>query len=97
VGSLIAPYAEFMAQLVKIQDKIEAPVGAVLKEMGEKLADTQFIGGPEFLAWLRKKKRQLKKIERIGSKLDARYSSFQNTVIEMPQKIVSTEPLNISN
>lgn len=70
VGSLITPYAELIARLVKVQDKFETPMGAVMKEMGEKLPDTHLFGSIEFLEWVRKKNKQLGKIEKIGTMLD---------------------------
>ena len=82
VGSLIGPYANLIAQLVKIQDKFMIPVGRVLKEMGEKLPDTHLFGGPEFLNWVNKKNKQVSKIEKIGLQLDAGHPEFTNETIE---------------
>lgn len=96
VGSLIAPYADLMAKFIGIQEKISAPLGAVLNEMGERLPEVQFIGGPEFLGWVRKKERQLSKIERRGLKLEAKYSNFQNPVLKTDKVMTSLEPLNIT-
>ncbi len=82
VGSLVGPYADLIAQLVKVQDKFMIPVGRVLKEMGEKLPDTHLFGGPEFLNWVNKKNKQVSKIEKIGLQLDAEHPEFTNEPVE---------------
>lgn len=92
VGSLISPYADLLADLVKAQDKFESPVGAVLKEMGEKLPETHLFGGPEFLQWVKKKRKQISKIVKMGLKLDNKNPGFRNEVLEKDKNI---EPAQI--
>jgi thioredoxin reductase len=81
IGSLVAPYADLIAQLTKIQDKIETPIGNVLKEMGEKLPETSLFGGIDLINWIGKKEKQLPKMEQIGLKVDAKNKGFSNKVL----------------
>ena len=87
VGSLIAPYADLIASLVKVQDKFSIPVGMVLKKMGEKLPDTHLFGGPELKKWISKKMKQLKKIEKKGIQLDIKNKAFSNRILEAKETI----------
>ncbi len=86
VGSLVGPYADLIAEMIKLQHNINTPLGRVLREMGEKLPNTHLFGGPEFLKWVEKKKRQLKKMQKIGEKLDTREPGFKNIPIKEERK-----------
>lgn len=43
VGPLITPAAKLLAKMLKMQDKMELPIGLVLKESGAKLPDTHLV------------------------------------------------------
>ncbi len=81
VGSLIGPYADLLARLIILQDKIECPMGMVLREMGEPLPTTHLFGGGKVLKWINKMNKRIIKIERKGLKLDARFDRFRNETL----------------
>jgi hypothetical protein len=81
IGSLVAPYSDLVAKLTQLQDRIDTPVGSIFKAMGEKLPETQFFGGIDFLKWVEKVNKKIKKMERIGRKLDAHNKNFENKVL----------------
>lgn len=81
IGSLVAPYCDLVAQLIKAQDKFGTPVGAVFRELGEVLPDTHLFGGKDLIQWVNKRSRQMNKIERIGLKLDEKNKGFRNKVL----------------
>jgi thioredoxin reductase len=81
VGSLIAPYAELLVNLAKVQDKISCPVGMVLREMGEPLPTTHLMGGGVVLKWITKMNKRIGKIENKGKKLDLQLKGFTNKTL----------------
>lgn len=88
IGSLIGPYADLLAQLIRIQDVHKTPVGLALKEMGERLPDNHLFGGPAFLIWINKMMSKLPKIERKAAKLDATTGEFENPVLLEKQELI---------
>ena len=80
IGSLISPYADLIAQLIKIQDRHKNPIGLTLREMGERLPASHLFGGPQFLRWTKKTIKRLSKIERKADALDKALGDFQNPV-----------------
>jgi len=73
VGPLITPAAKLLAKIIKLQDKMELPVGLVMKERGAKLPTTHLI---DPIASLRKMRvadlllpRLLKKEKRLRKRL----------------------------
>lgn len=78
VGSLIAAYGPYFTRCLKLQDKINVPLGLVFKEMGQQLPTTH-ISDPQqifrqlklahfFFNWLVKRAEQI----------DSKYPNFQN-------------------
>lgn len=43
IGPLITPAAKLLAKIIKLQDKMELPIGLVMKESGAKLPETHLI------------------------------------------------------
>jgi hypothetical protein len=43
VGPLITPAAKLLAKMIKLQDKMELPIGLVMKESGAKLPETHLV------------------------------------------------------
>lgn len=82
VGSLIGPYSDLLAEWIKVQDRIDVPIGMVLKEQGEKIANTHLFGGPETVAWIKKQMKRINKFERNGKRLSMKNKSFMNKEIE---------------
>lgn len=80
IGSLIGPYADLLAQLIKIQDNRKNPIGLALREMGEQLPDSHLFGGPQVIAWIGKTAKQIARIDRKAAKLDATLGHFSNPV-----------------
>ena len=81
VGSLITPYAELLTKLVQVQDKIDCPVGMVLREMGEPLPTSHLMGGGQVIKWIAKMSKRLDKIEKKGKKLDKQQNGFSNKTL----------------
>ena len=81
VGSLVAPYADMLTGLVKIQERIETPIGNVLKEMGDPLPSSHLYGGGQVIKWINKMVRNLPKIEKKAQKIDKRDGAFTNKVV----------------
>lgn len=81
VGSLVAPYADMLVDFVKIQDRIQTPIGNVLKEMGDPLPTSHLYGGGQVIKWIKKMVRNLSKIEKKGQKIDKRDGAFTNLPI----------------
>jgi thioredoxin reductase len=82
VGSLIAPYADLLARFVKLQEKVQCPVGFILKEMGEPLPTSHLFGGAQVLKWISKTDKNLDKIERKGLELDKTHNGFVNKALK---------------
>ncbi len=78
VGSLITPYANLLASFVKLQDKVNCPVGMILKEMGEPLPTSHLFGGAQVIKWIEKTEKRTDKIEQEGLKIDKHLSDFMN-------------------
>lgn len=78
VGSLITPYAKLLAQFVKLQDKVNCPVGLILKEMGEPLPTSHLFGGAQVIKWISKTSKRIDKIEKVGLKLDKQLNGLIN-------------------
>ncbi|WP_310991916.1 flavin-containing monooxygenase [Aequorivita marina] len=91
VGSLISPYANLLAGFVKLQDKIETPVGMVLKEMGEPLPTSHLFGGAQVIKWIAKTEKNLSKIEQKGRKLDKANNGFTNKPLEHASEAISKD------
>ena len=81
VGSLITPYAELLTKLVQVQEKIDCPVGMVLREMGEPLPTSHLMGGGQVIKWISKMNKYLDKIEKKGKKLDQQGNGFSNKTL----------------
>jgi len=88
IGSLIAPYADLLVEFIKLQDKIESPLGMVLREMGEPLPTSPLMGGPQLLKWITKISNQLNKIEKKGLKLDSKIDRLNNVTLEEKEDVV---------
>ena len=43
IGPLLTPGSKLVAKIIKLQDKMELPIGLVLKESGSPLPDTHLI------------------------------------------------------
>src|SRR5690606_16426017 len=78
VGSLITPYASLLASFVKLQDKVNCPVGMILKEMGEPLPTSHLFGGAQVIKWIEKTEKRIDKIEKEGLKIDKHLNDFSN-------------------
>lgn len=91
VGSLIAPYADLLANLIQIQDKIETPIGMVLREMGEPLPTSHLMGGGQVLKWINKMNKRLDKIEKKGRKLDTQQDKFHNKTLNGVEQAVMND------
>ncbi len=82
VGSLITPYANLLARLIKLQDKVESPVGLILKETGEPLPTSHLFGGAQVIKWISKIDNKIDKLEKKGLELDKKYNGFLNKPLE---------------
>ena len=82
VGSLIAPYANLLADLMLIQDELRTPIGNVLKAMGEKLPATHLFGSIEFLKWVKKMRKKLDEIKKMGVHIDLKNPVFCNEPVK---------------
>lgn len=89
VGSLITPYANLLARLIKLQDKVNCPVGMILKEMGEPLPTSHLFGGGQVIKWISKMNKGISKIEKKGVKIDKRLNGFMNKPLEDISEIPS--------
>jgi hypothetical protein len=81
IGSLISPYADLCAELIKIQDRHKNPIGLTLRELGEQLPSSHLIGGPQVLSWIRKTMNRLPRIERKASSIDRSLGDFENPLL----------------
>ncbi|HLT49282.1 MAG TPA: NAD(P)-binding domain-containing protein [Aequorivita sp.] len=90
VGSLITPYANLLANFIKLQDKVNCPVGMILKKMGEPLPTSHLIGGAQVIKWIEKTERKIDAIEKEGLKIDKHLDDFKNKPLAP-----NSEPLQI--
>ncbi|MDC7999882.1 NAD(P)-binding domain-containing protein [Aequorivita todarodis] len=90
VGSLITPYANLLANFIKLQDKVNCPVGMILKKMGEPLPTSHLFGGAQVIKWIEKTEKRMDTIEKEGLKIDKHLDDFMNKPLEP-----NSEPLQI--
>ena len=90
VGSLITPYANLLANFIKLQDKVNCPVGMILKKMGEPLPTSHLIGGAQVIKCIEKTERKIDAIEKEGLKIDKHLDDFKNKPLAP-----NSEPLQI--
>ena len=88
VGSLIAPYAELLANFVKLQDKVKCPVGLILKETGEALPTSHLFGGAQVIKWIEKTQKRIDKLEKKGLELDKQLNGFKNKPLKQTIKTI---------
>lgn len=76
IGPLLTPGSRLVAEMIKLQDKMELPIGLVLKESGYKLPDTHLVDPIAALRRMRLAKftmpSLLRKEKRLRKKLKAR-------------------------
>lgn len=91
VGSLIAPYANLLARFVQLQDKVNSPVGLILKEMGEPLPTSHLFGGAQVIKWISKMDKKMDKLEKKGLELDKEHDGFVNNPLEYTPESLSKD------
>lgn len=82
IGSLVTPASEFMARIIKLQDRIEIPMGFVFRKMGTKLPTTHLQDPVEILRRLRLSKLMWPMVEWRAKAIDKQYPGFTNKQLE---------------
>ncbi len=86
VGPIITPASKLIAQMVKLQDQMELPIGLVLKESGSKLPDTHLIDPIKSLRQMKIAKfilpRLLKKEQKLRKKFAGRKSGAEEQTLQ---------------
>lgn len=85
VGACVPTGADSLVALLTLQEELNVPVGAVLKEVGYTLPDNHLIGMFDLLKQLRKTKRIIPKLLKKGKELDKLQPDFKNKVIPLPE------------
>lgn len=78
VGSLVTPASEFMVRIIKLQDKIDLPMGYVFKKLGTKIPKTHLQDPVEILRRLNMSKIMWPLVERRAISLDKKKRGFRN-------------------
>jgi cation diffusion facilitator CzcD-associated flavoprotein CzcO len=82
LGSLVTPASEYVARLIRLQDKIGVPLGLVFRKMGQKIPATHLQDPVEIQRRLRLSRLMWPMIESRAKRIDRRYTGFSNRVIE---------------
>lgn len=78
VGPLIAPASKLIAQMVKLQDEMELPIGLVLKGSGSKLPTTHLIDSIKSLRQMKVARVLLPRLVKKEVRLRKRFSIGDN-------------------
>lgn len=93
-GPLVTPYARLFADVIRLQDKLEWPVGRLLQATGERIPRTHLIDPIAALRKLRRGRRLLPLLLWVDRWHQKRHGHFQNSVIAgieaVPQTLINT-------
>lgn len=92
VGSLMAAYGPLFAQLLKLQNDIDIPLGLVFKELGLGLPKTHLSDPQAVFIQLRLLRWLFPWLKRKAQQTDQRYGPLENTPIAAERR---TEPLTV--
>lgn len=85
VGACVPIGADVLVALFNMQDKLNVPIGSVLKEAGYEIPKSHLIGMFDLLDQLKRMKKKIPKLLKIGKVMDKKHLDFQNKVIPFPQ------------
>ncbi|MBE9031238.1 NAD(P)-binding domain-containing protein [filamentous cyanobacterium LEGE 11480] len=81
LGSLIAAYGQIFAQLLKLQDQLEIPLGLVFKDLGVALPKTHLSDPQVVFRQLRLLRLSFPWLKRKANQMDKKYAHFENQPI----------------
>jgi len=84
VGACVPIGAEVLVALFKMQEQLNVPIGSVLKEAGYVIPKSHLIGMFDLLKQLKKLKKNIPKLLKLGKQMDKKYYDFKNQVIPFP-------------
>ncbi len=87
IGSVISPAADLLTKMILLQEKINVPIGLVLKELGDKKPDTHLFDPQQVLKRIKRAHRFYHFVEKRALKIEKKYPNFKNKTIETPQKL----------
>ncbi|TSA49652.1 MAG: hypothetical protein D4R43_03480 [Sphingobacteriales bacterium] len=67
-----------------MQEQLNVPIGSVLKEAGYAIPKSHLIGMFDLLKQLKKLKKNIPKLLKLGKQMDKKYYDFKNQVIPFP-------------
>ena len=82
VGSVISIYGKFLTRVLKLQDKINVPMGLVFKEMGQQLPDTHLSDPQAIFRQLKLADVFFNLLVKKAYKCDRRHANFSNQIVE---------------
>lgn len=78
IGSIISALAPVLARYLKLQEKINVPIGLVLKTLGKKLPNTHLVDPQQVFSDLAQADRQFNSITQKAHQIDAQHPNFRN-------------------
>lgn len=86
LGSLAAPGAEYQARVIALQNKIDMPMGLVMKKLGQRIPKSHIQSPTELFRKLKMSKLMWPIIERQAKSFDKSYQGFTNVALSpMPR------------
>ncbi len=86
IGSIVSAFAPLLAKYIQLQDRINVPIGLVLKEMGEKLPQTHLIGSDEIFYKIDRTMLKFDSIVKKAHQIDRQYPNFKNQPLRSDRK-----------
>ena len=96
VGSLVSAFAPLFVRYLQLQDKINVPIGLVLKELGQKLPKTHLFDPHQIFIELKLNEVFFDVVAKKAERIDAKYNQFNNEPLAPLSSVQETQATNLT-